>query len=237
VLIGYLGKIMKIKFKNILLKIIICGLTLSALAFVFILVSDQIVLTSAHGFIYQGDSRFSNVPKAQAALVLGARVWQDGTMSPIFEDRAKVALRLYQEGKVEKILVSGDHGRKNYDEVNAAKKFFLDNGVPGKDIFLDHAGFDTYDSLYRARDVFAAKSLIICTQDFHLPRAIYLGRKLGLEVYGVSADLQSYVGETRINLREKLARTKALIDIFLHSKPKFLGPVIPLSGDNFPSWD
>jgi SanA protein len=228
---------MKISFKNILLKIIVGGLVLSAFAFIFILVADQIVLSSGHGFIYEGDSRFSDVPKAQAALVLGARVWRDGSMSAIFEDRAKVALRLYQEGKVEKILVSGDHGRKNYDEVNAAKKFLLDNGVPGKDIFLDHAGFDTCDSLYRARDVFTAKSLIICTQDFHLPRAIYLGRKLGLEVYGVSADLQPYVGETRRNLREKLARTKALLDIILQAKPKFLGPVIPLSGDGFASWD
>lgn len=223
--------------KKIIFKIFFAIAGLFILGFVFILISEKIVLGGSQGFIYQGDSGFFEAPKAQAALVLGARVWQDGRMSAIFTDRAKVALQLYQEGKVEKILVSGDHGRKNYDEVNAAKEFFLENGVSGEDVFLDHAGFDTYDSLYRARDVFSAKSLIICTQDFHLPRAVYIGRKLGLEVYGLSADLQPYAGETRRNLREKIARAKAVVNVIFHSKPKFLGPVIPLAGESFASWD
>lgn len=223
--------------KKLIPKIFLIGVGLFVLSAVFVLVSNKIVVDSSRGYIYKGDSRFSDVPKAQAALVLGARVWRDGSMSAIFEDRAKVALELYKEGKVEKILVSGDHGRKDYDEVNAAKKFLLANGVPGNDIFLDHAGFDTYASMYRARDVFDAKSLIICTQDFHLPRAVYLGRELGLEVHGVSADLQPYVGATRRNLREQLAHAKAVIDIIIRAKPKFLGPVIPLSGDSFASWD
>ena len=115
---------MKINFKKILLKTFLVGAGLFVLSVSYILVSDKIVLNSGQGFIYQGDSRFTEVPKAQAALVLGARVWSDGSLSAIFSDRAKVALQLYKEGKVEKILISGDHGRKNYDEVNAAKKFF-----------------------------------------------------------------------------------------------------------------
>jgi|WetSurMetagenome_2_1015567.scaffolds.fasta_scaffold301089_1 SanA protein len=227
----------KINFKRNIFKIFVAGAIILFLAVIFIFISNEIVWRAGQNLAYKGESRFSDVPKSQAALVLGARVWRDGSMSAIFEDRAKTALRLYREGKVEKILVSGDHGRKNYDEVNAAKKFFLANGVPGKDIFLDHAGFDTYDSLYRARDIFAAQSLIICTQDFHLPRAIYIGRGLGLEVYGVSSDLQPYVGEFRRNLREKIARTKAVFDMIIKAKPKFLGPIIPLSGDSFASWD
>jgi vancomycin permeability regulator SanA len=223
--------------RKVFYKIFIAGLVVFVLVFVFVVLSNFLILSSGKKFIYQGDNRFANVPKAQTALVLGARVYQNGSMSPIFEDRAKVALRLYQEGKVQKILVSGDHGRKNYDEVNAAKEFFLDNGVPGEDVFLDHAGFDTYDSLYRARAVFQAESLIVCTQDFHLPRAVYIGRKLGLEVYGISADLQPYLGSQRWELRENAARVKAFVNALFKVKPKFLGPAIPLSGESSKSWD
>lgn len=228
---------MKIKIKNIFPKIIIGVLAAAFLFVIFVFASNRIILKNSREFIYQGEDRFAKVPEAQAALVLGARVWSNGQMSAIFEDRAKTALRLYEEGKVEKILVSGDHGRKEYDEVNAAKKYFLDAGVLGADIFLDHAGFDTYDSLYRARAVFKADSLIICTQDFHLPRAVYIGKKLGLNVYGISADLQLYVGEARRNLREAIARSKAMLNIIFHSRPKFLGPAVPLSGDSSLSWD
>ncbi len=228
---------MKISFKNISVKTFFYLLAMAGLVFVFVIIANQVILRSGHGFIYQGDDRFLKVPKSQVALVLGARVYQNGNMSPIFEDRAKVALRLYQEGKVKKILVSGDHGREDYDEVNAAKEFFLKEGVPGDDLFLDHAGFDTYDSLYRARDIFQAESLIVCTQDFHLPRAVYIGRKLGLEVCGISADLQPYFGSQRWELRENAARVKAFLNVLFKVKPKFLGPAIPLSGSSSSSWD
>lgn len=178
-----------------------------------------------------------NVEKKQTALVLGARVWSSGQMSDIFADRAKVAIDLYKNGKVEKILVSGDHGREEYDEVNAAKEFLLQNEIQGEDIFLDHAGFDTYDSLYRARDIFQVESLIVVTQDFHLPRALYLARKLNIDALGVSADLQTYIGADRREAREKLARIKAWLNIVFKSKPKFLGEAIPITGDSQKSWD
>ncbi len=224
-------------FKKIFFKGVKISVVVFIVVVVFIFVSDKIILGSSRGYIYQGSDRLHDVPNAQTALVLGARVYQSGDLSPIFEDRAKVALGLYREGKVKKILVSGDHGQENYDEVNAAKEFFLKNSVSAEDIFLDHAGFDTYDSLYRARDVFKAESLIVCTQDFHLPRAVFIGRKLGLETYGVSADMQPYVGQKYLNFREGLARTKAMLNIIFHSQPKFLGPEIPLSGESFSSWD
>ncbi|MFW0837976.1 MAG: SanA/YdcF family protein [Candidatus Komeilibacteria bacterium] len=173
----------------------------------------------------------------QAALVLGAKVWNNGNLSDIFKDRINTAIDLYNKGEVEKILVSGDHGQTDYDEVNTAKEYLLDNGVRLEDIFLDHAGFDTYDSLYRARDVFKAESLVVVTQNFHLPRALYISNKLGLDSCGVSADLHKYLGETTRNRREILAKVKAWLNIIFNSTPKYLGDKIPLSGSGFNSWD
>lgn len=178
-----------------------------------------------------------NDSKVQAVIVLGAKVYNDEILSQIYHDRIQTALELYRNGNTEKILISGDHGQKEYDEVNAAKDFLLGHGVPGDDIFLDHAGFDTYDSMYRARAVFDVKDAIIVTQAFHLPRAIYIARKLGIDVYGVSADKMLYSDAIWNNIRESLARVKAIIDVMLHSKPKYLGEMIPITGDGRLSWD
>lgn len=191
-------------------------------------------------FSYSKDRIFTNsdaLPNAQAVLVLGARVKSTGELSGILQDRADTALDLYHSEKVKKILVSGDHGRKNYDEVNALKDYFLNRGVPAADIFLDHAGFDTYDSLYRARDIFKVESIIIATQNFHLPRAVYIGKKLGLSVSGYSADKHRYLGQWRLSVRETFARVKAYFSILFKAKPKFLGDAIPLDGDSLRSWD
>ena len=173
----------------------------------------------------------------QAALVLGARVWSNGEMSDIFKDRVKTAINLYKENKINKILVSGDHGSVGYNEVGAAKKYLLENSIPKEDIFLDHAGFDTYDSVYRARDIFEAKSLVIVTQNFHLPRALYIAKALGVSACGVSADLQQHIGEDKRNKREIFANIKAWLNVVLRSKPKYLGDHIPLSKNGTLSWD
>ncbi|MCK9293409.1 YdcF family protein [archaeon] len=173
----------------------------------------------------------------QAALVLGAKVWNNGSLSDIFKDRVKTAIELYNKGKVDKILVSGDHGQVEYDEVNTAKEYLLENNIKPEDIFLDHAGFDTYDSLYRAKEIFQADSLIVVTQDFHLPRALYIADKLEIDSCGVSADLQRYYGEDTRNRREVLAKVKAWLNITFNSKPKYLGDVIPLSGSGLDTWD
>jgi len=113
--------------------------------------------------------------------VLGAQVYSDGTPSPVLRDRLDYALVLYNSGKANKILVSGDHGTKGYDEVNVMKAYLMEKGVPREDIFMDHAGFDTYDSMHRAKSVFCVESLLISTQDFHIKRAIYIGRRLGID--------------------------------------------------------
>jgi len=172
-------------------------------------------------------------PQADAILILGARVFSNGNISLMLKDRLMVGLELYGLGKAEKILVSGDHGRKDYDEVNTMKDFLQEKGVPAADVFMDHAGFSTYESLYRARDIFQAKKLIIVTQKYHLMRALFIARELGLEAYGVAADKHIYHGVMFKNeLREIAARNKDFIVAkFLHPEPTYLGDVIPLTGD------
>lgn len=191
------------------------------------------VQKTSESFIYNAQ----DVPQKEVALVLGAKVYQDGRLSDMFRDRVDVAVGLYKAGKIKKILVSGDHGTKEYDEVNAAKNYLLQNGVPGADIFLDHAGFDTYDSVYRARDVFQVESIIVVTQNYHLPRALYIADKIGVDAVGVGADLRTYGGEDYRNFREEFAVVKAWLDVALQAKPKFLGKPVPASGEGFTSWD
>ena len=184
-----------------------------------VLVGMNLEITNfSKGYLYAGPGSF---PEVQAVMILGARVSSSGILSDMYRDRADTAIEIYRSGKAEKILVSGDHGRVEYDEVNAAKNYLLSKGIPAKDIFLDHAGFDTYDSLYRARDVFQVKSLIISTQDFHLPRAVYIARKLGIEAWGASADKHVYGGEQFYESREVLSRAKACMEVLLRAKPKF----------------
>ena len=117
-------------------------------------------------------SDINNVPKSYTGLVLGAFVSERGTPSYVLRQRLDKAVELYKAGKIERILVSGDHGKKNYDEVNGMKEYLLKNGIPLKDIFLDHAGFDTYSSMVRAKEIFEVDSVIIITQKFHLPRSV-----------------------------------------------------------------
>lgn len=172
-----------------------------------------------------------DVPESQAAIVLGARVYGNGMVSPVLEDRLLRGIELYKKGKVKKILLTGDHGQAEYDEVNIMRKFVLQHGVPEEDVFMDHAGFSTYDSMYRARDIFTVKEAVIVTQNFHLTRALYIVRKLGIEAAGFSADRRKYVGMDYLMAREVLARVKAVGQVVLHAQSKYLGEVIPITGD------
>ncbi len=167
------------------------------------------------------------VPQSNVALILGASVVR-GALSPILAARADMAIALYRKQKVSKILVTGDNGDLSYDEVTPVRKYLLDAGIPSRDIFLDYAGFDTYSSMYRARDVFNVESVTIVTQDFHLPRALWIARNVGLSAYGVVAGGQ---GSTYAYVREIPASIKALGDTFFGRRPKYLGASIPLSGD------
>ena len=168
---------------------------------------------------------------ADCIIVLGAGLRPDGNPTWMLEDRIKVGDELYKNHAAPKIIMSGDHGRESYDEVNAMKKYAKSEGVPSKDIFMDHAGFETYDTMYRARDVFGAKKVIIVTQNYHLYRAMYAAKKLGLDAYGVSATKRKYDNKQWIrDMREWLARVKIFGKCITKPKPKFLGKKIDLSG-------
>ena len=168
--------------------------------------------------------------KVDCILVLGAAVW-NGKPSPMLEDRLDTAIELYKSGISNKILVSGDHGQDNYDEVNAMKKYAIEKGVPSEDIFMDHAGFSTYESVYRAKEIFGVKSMIIVTQKYHLYRAVFISKKLGIETYGVNSNPRRYVGALGRESREVLARIKDFMKItFNNNNVKFLGEKIDITG-------
>ncbi|MBE6616007.1 MAG: SanA protein [Ruminococcaceae bacterium] len=164
-------------------------------------------------------------------LVLGAGVRPDGSPSDMLYDRVQTGLAVYRNGGVPKLLMSGDHGRQEYDEVACMLELALADGVPAEDIFLDHAGFSTYESLVRAKEVFGAERIVIVTQKYHLHRALYIARELDLEAVGVSADLRTYAGQSMRDLREIAARVKDIFSVRLGTSPTYLGEFIDLSGD------
>lgn len=191
----------------------------------FIVVTNYSVYTESQDFVYQESLQ---AKKVDVALIPGAAVSRDGVLSPIFIDRIDAAVALYESQKVSKILVSGDNSTLAYNEVNPVRLYLIKKGIPDKDIFLDHAGFDTYSTMYRARDIFGVSSMIIATQSFHLPRSLYIAHKLGIEAYGINADRGHIL--FRNYVREVLATEKAIFDVFIHRKPKFLGDAIPIMG-------
>ena len=168
---------------------------------------------------------------ADCIIVLGAGVRDDGTPSHMLEDRLLTAISLYESSAAPKIIMSGDHGTEDYDEVNVMKAFAIAHGVPSEDIFMDHAGFSTYDSMYRARDIFEVKTAIVVTQKYHLYRALYLAKSLGLDACGVPSDLRPYRAQTYREAREVLARAKDFFYAIFKPEPTYLGDVIPVSGD------
>lgn len=169
--------------------------------------------------------------KADCILILGAGVKDNGVPSNMLTDRLEVGFRLYEAGVAPKILVSGDHGRENYDEVNSMKKYLMDKGVPGEDIFMDHAGFSTYESMFRAKNIFGVSSLVVVTQEYHLYRSLYICDRMNMEARGVSADLRTYVGTKRRNIREWLARDKDIFTCLFKINPNYLGDKIDIHGD------
>lgn len=168
---------------------------------------------------------------ADAILVLGARVWDDGQPSAILKDRLQKGVDLYDAGASDRLLMSGDHGQDNYDEVNAMKDFVVEQGVPPEVVFMDHAGFSTYESLYRARDIFQIKTVVIVSQQYHLYRALYIAERLGLNAYGVSCDRRVYNPYLLFSVRETLARCKDFFYSIFQPLPTYLGDVIPITGD------
>lgn len=190
-------------------------------------ISQYVVNTTADGII--SPETAAEIEDADCIIVLGCRV--NGTSpSPMLSDRLTVGTELYKMGAAPKLLMSGDHGRVEYDEVNAMKQFALDRDIPSEDVFMDHAGFSTYESMYRAKEIFGAKKVIIVTQSYHLYRAVYIARKLGLQAVGVPSDLQTYIKQRQYNIREVLARDKDFLTTIFKPEPTYLGEFIPITG-------
>jgi len=134
------------------------------------------------------------IMKPDAVLVLGAKVKADGEMSPMLKERVDYGIEIYRRGLAKKIIMSGDHSREDYDEVNTMKNYAVEQGVPSEDIFMDHAGFSTYESMYRAKEIFQTERVIVVTQKYHLYRAVYDARAFSMEAAGVACDRQSTPG-------------------------------------------
>lgn len=164
-------------------------------------------------------------------LVLGCGLRADGTPTRMLADRLDKGIELYQAGVAKKLLMSGDHGRVDYDEVNQMKRYAIDRGVASVDIFMDHAGFSTYESMYRAKDIFQVSKMVVVTQDYHLNRAVYIGNSLGIDTYGTAAKQIRYGGQRMRDLREILARNKDIVICLFRPSPTYLGEAIPVNGN------
>ena len=205
-------------------------LTLVLLLGAGVLALDMLVRAETQDRIIS-PNQAAELENVDCVLVLGCGVHSDGTPSAMLEDRLKCAISLYEKGAAPKVLMSGDHGTESYDEVNAMKRYALDAGVPSVDIFMDHAGFSTYETVYRAKDIFGVKKMVIVTQEYHLYRALYIADALGIEAYGVSADYRTYTGQLSRDLREVLARVKDFFMVIMQPEPTYRGEYIPISGN------
>ena len=200
-----------------------------AVVIVIILIINFFVKQSTKKQIIK-NSEIEKLEDIDCIIVLGAGIWGDKP-SPMLEDRLLEAISLYKNNVSDKIIMSGDHGKEDYDEVNVMKNFAIEKGIPSENIFMDHAGFSSYESIYRAKEIFKAKKIVIVTQKYHLYRSLYIDNKLGLEAYGVASDPRQYVGAFYRELREILARNKDFIKCIFKPEPTYLGEVIPVNGN------
>ena len=173
---------------------------------------------------------YSTLENIDCIIVLGAGVWGNDP-SPMLEDRLLKGIELYNEKVAPKIIMSGDHGRTEYDEVNIMKEYAIKNCVLSEDVFMDHAGFSTYESIYRAKEIFGAKNIVIVTQEYHLYRALYIANQLGLNAYGANANPRKYGGQLYREIREILARNKDFVKSIFKPEPTYLGEIIPINGN------
>jgi SanA protein len=232
----------KLRFKfsksrlSMLRRILISGLVLAALVILGSLLINIGMVKWSEKYVY---TDLSQVPSRTTVLVLGSQT-HGTSLSMVLQDRVVAGIELMERGKGRKLLLSGDHGQIYYDEVNAMRLYVLAHApeISKEDIFMDHAGFNTWDSMYRARDVFEVSDLIIVTQDFHISRAICIARSLGLNAsgYAVNQDKFSPRLIRAWKTREYLARVKAFFSIVFKPKPKYLGDKIPIAGDGRATW-
>lgn len=216
------------KFKWIK-RVLFIGMALGVIGICAVLGINRYVKSQTETFIFPRESN-AEIPKVDCIMVLGAGLQEDGKPSLVLRDRLERGIELYKQGVSNRLLMTGDHGRSGYDEVAAMKQYAVDAGVPAECIFMDHAGFSTYESMYRARDVFEVKSLAIVTQPYHVYRAVYAARELGMAAYGTPSKETVYRGSWILEWREKLARAKDFVWLIVKPEPTYLGEKIPISG-------
>ncbi|MDM1061900.1 YdcF family protein [Empedobacter falsenii] len=217
---------MKIKTKKFLKKSFYTLLIFGVLSLLFTAFANYKIENSTEEFV---TDKLEILPKTKVAVVLGtAPNLVSGYQNYYFTYRIEAATKLYQSGKVTHFILSGDHGRKNYNEPEAMKQALIKNGVPENVIYLDYAGFRTLDSMIRAKEIFGQNEFIVVSQEFHNQRAVYIARQNGINAYGYNAkDVNKNAG-LKTNIREYFARTKVFIDSFFGIQPKFLGEKIEI---------
>ncbi len=233
------------KIRNFILKmlvgILILALIGAACAF---LLSEHVKHVADENLVYTvtGDPEINTASVrelrdfgANCAVVLGCGIEDSETPSPMLKDRLDVGITLYKEGIVPKILLTGDNGQQGHNEIHVMLKYTKAAGIPAEDIFCDHAGFSTYDSMYRAITIFKIDKAIVVTQKYHEYRTLYIGEKLGMDVRGVASDQESYFGQTYREIREILARDKDFFKVLIRSKATYSGDAIPISGSGISS--
>lgn len=215
--------------KNMFKIIIIILLILFAIAAIALLGINFWVKGKVYNKVIT-EQQAQDLQDVDCILVLGAGIWGDEP-SPMLEDRLLQGISLYNNKASSKIIMSGDHGTEEYDEVNVMKNFAIERNVKSEDVFMDHAGFSTYDSIYRVKEIFEAKKIVVVTQKYHLYRALYVAEKLGVEAYGVNSDPRAYAGQSLREIREILARDKDFFKCIIKPQPTYLGETIPVSGN------
>ena len=201
-----------------------------AVVLVFAGINAAAILTTQDDIV---DQQAAASFDADAIIVLGASVYPDGTPSGILQDRLDDGIALYFAGAAPKIIMSGDNGTESYNECWAMKQYAISQGVPSEDVFCDHAGFSTYETMYRARHVFGADRVVIATQTYHLYRAVYDAQGVGMEAIGVPSDYGEYANQSWYDIREVFARTKDFFQVLFSVPSTFVGDPISLdqSGD------
>ncbi len=215
---------------NKIIKRIIIGMIILLLIILIIVLGMNFFVIGTTKNAILTEEQAKELEDVDCILVLGAGI-RGNSPTPMLEDRLLQGISLYENKVSNKIIMSGDHRTKEYDEVNVMKKFAIDKNVKSEDIFMDHAGFSTYDSVYRAKEIFKAKKVVIVTQKYHIYRALYIAKQLGLEAYGVNSDPREYAGQAFREIREILARDKDCVKCMFKPEPECLGEAVPVSGN------
>lgn len=230
------------KIKKVLgLLLLILLMAAAFLGIIVMTVSSHVVSKEKDRIVQVLDSDDAGISKKadkkirslnpDCVLILGAGIKDSETPSPMLKDRLDAGLKLYQDGLVPKILISGDNGTVEHNEIHVMLKYLEKHGVPSQDIFCDHAGFCTSDSVHRAKKIFGVRKMVIATQEYHLYRALYLSEKTGIKALGVASNQRKYAGQPMREIREVSARNKDFINVLLKKDSSVGGMEIPISGD------